>query len=455
MLKDQVLESLASQGANIAQFASYGPDGLQRHSRIRGFPAGHAFASTADAIRAIHATQAAPNVNIRTFLTDKTDGNPFLYGPKHGFHDAAKAASAAQEQIAKGYFVIINETIDESDGGFSGVLYGDLFEFASRDIPRCVEKPGCAALPRALASALIRVVHRFDLRVPFASDFRVECSVHPIRVGYLGEQQIIWQAERLPGAAIPAVPQIRWPNRYSRDMGDKAFGLLIAHLLGFRVPRTRVFGRTIPFFDFGQETGNGGETWLRTCPTEQQPGLYTTMRGWCDPYALMQREDPTGSAIAAVIVQDGVRAAYAGAAVTAADGSLICEGRAGFGDGFMQGEGTQQLPDAVLSAVESVWQALRTVLGDVRFEWVFDGTDVWVVQLHVGRTVSSGTVICPGEPAVWRDFDVLLGLEALRALIADAVKDGFGIRLHGDVGLTSHLGDLLRRNAVPSVIVRR
>jgi hypothetical protein len=50
------------------------------------------------------------------------------------------------------------------------------------------------------------------------------------------------------------------------------------------------------------------------------------------------------------------------------------------------------------------------------------------------------------------DFDPSSGLEQLRELIATVAPDE-GIEVAGDVGVTSHAGDLLRRAAIPSRLV--
>ena len=56
-------------------------------------------------------------------------------------------------------------------------------------------------------------------------------------------------------------------------------------------------------------------------------------------------------------------------------------------------------------------------------------------------------VINPGEPADgWLDFHPESGLDRLRDLIAQAEESGNGVRVTGQVGLTSHVGDLLRRD---------
>ena len=58
----------------------------------------------------------------------------------------------------------------------------------------------------------------------------------------------------------------------------------------------------------------------------------------------------------------------------------------------------------------------------------------------------------PGEAARFHPLDVSQGIEALRHLIAQLRGTGDGIVLVGRVGVTSHLGDLLRRARFPSRI---
>src|SRR5262249_32210373 len=75
----------------------------------------------------------------------------------------------------------------------------------------------------------------------------------------------------------------------------------------------------------------------------------------------------------------------------------IVEGVAGAGDDFMVGRAAPAaLPEHVLSAVHSLWTRAVESLGPIRFEWVCDSRDVWIVQLHRGRSASSGSTIYPG-----------------------------------------------------------
>ena len=193
--------------------------------------------------------------------------------------------------------------------------------------------------------------------------------------------------------------------------------------------------------------------WIRTCPTEQVPGKFTTHRGWLDPYKLMHEEDPKGVAIASVLHQAGVAARYSGALVTDTHGKITVEGVSEFGDEFMVGRRRpEHLPATVRRDVRRTYESARTRLGPVRFEWVHDGKRVWIVQLHVGATVSSGRTIYPGAAKRYHRFETERGIDALRKLIETVDASGEGVILVGRIGITSHFGDLLRRARIPSRI---
>ena len=461
-LKDEVMYNLVQRGVNVASFISFGPDGNQRFCCVRGISSDATFSDYESAVKALYGTGNIEHINVRTFLLEKPDGNPFFMGPSSGFKDPAVAAECISKHIQQGYYVIINENIDPSDGGFSGVAMGDTVEFAACDIPRCVDKEDeipCASLSRSLTRRLIRKVYGFNLVFPFPSTWRIEFSVHPGPVGYFGEKMIIWQAEEMPALELQSAPLPVWPNRYSLHMGDKAFGLLMADLHDFPVPYTKVFGRVIPPFSFGTELYSGEGEWIRTCPRQQEPGLYTTSRGYTDPFALMQREDPYGDKIVAIIMQQGVRPGHSGAVITNSKGEAIVEGKAGRGDSFMTGSAApiDQLPRDVSSAVTALWCELSRAFGTVRFEWVYDDQrkQAWIIQLHGGESESVGDIIYPGEATTWFDFRVPGDLEELRALSKKAKKEKAGIRLLGNIGITSHPADILRRDKVPSQLCRK
>ena len=441
--KDQVLDQLAGHG-NVAQFVSFDPGLRQRFSRVRGFDANTMFASPLAAVTTLLQASAEASVNIRTFHPFDPKSREFVYGLK----DATIAFERVRALADAGLHTIVNETVDIHDGGVSGVAFGDVVEFAPEDTPRCVEKPGTAALERNLAFRLFQTVYGFVPELPADRSLRVEFSIHPLPRGYRGGHSIVWETE---AAAYPptGAPAIRWPNCFSRFIGDKTFGLVIASLLGLKVPRTLVIPRRLAPFTFGD--GGSPEPWIRTAPTEQAPGRFTTRRGWTDPFALLQQEDPDGTMIAAVLRQNGISAVASGAAVEQSDGSLLIEGVSGFGDQFMVGERKpESLAPSTRDRVRDIYQRIVDAIGPARFEWVDDGQAVWVVQLHSGASVSQGSTIVPGSPASFRRFAVEDGLERLRSLIDEVKQTGDGIALVGVVGITSHFGDVLRRSGIPS-----
>jgi hypothetical protein len=452
--KDATLDRLAVE-ANVAQFVSFGPDLAQRFAWVEGYPPNHRFGAPREAVAAILAASPEGKVNIRSYEPANPKSREFLYG-KSGVEEVLGEIGRL---AGSGLYTLVNETIDVGDGGVSGVAFGEALELAPGDTPRCVEKPGTAALPRGMGLDLLETVYHFRPELPPRPELRVEFSLHPLRRGYRRRHTVLWETEQ-PGAP-PAAPEIAWPNRFSRLLGDKAFGLLVADAVGLRVPRTLVVPRGLPPFSFGSETGLA-ETWIRTCPTEQMPGLYTTHHGWLDPFRLLQKEDPAGQAIAAVLAQQAVEARYSGAVIGqpspagsgAADqtGPLI-EGVEGYGGEFMAGrQAPEHLPRHLVDALLEVYREAGERLGAVRFEWVFDGAAVWVVQLHKGANVSTRRTVYPGEAPRYRPFRVADGIEVLRALIAEVQGSGEGIALIGRVGVTSHFGDLLRRARIPSRI---
>ena len=443
-LKDEMLRRLAEH-ANVAQFISFGPDQElpQRHSCLRGHRPGHRFATPEEGVGALLARSTGGSVNVRSFRAGTPKGGPFTYGLTR--RDDVLAVLRAR--AGAGLHTIANETVDVGDGGVSGVALGGMVEFAPGDTPRSVERPGTVALGHGAALALLRTVYGFTPDLEGRPGERVEFSIHPLVAGVRQTHTILWELE--PADPVALGRRLTWPNRFSRLLGDKAFGLLVADLLGLPVPATTVVGRRVAPFHLGRPTG-GGERWLRTCPAEPVPGRFPTQRGWRDPFALLAAEDPSGADLAAVLAQEGVRARWSGAALPGHDGGLVVEGVAGFGDEFMLARAAPaRLPAPVLDDVRRVGARAAADLGPVRFEWAHDGDQAWVLQLHLADAAAPTTTIYPGVPSRWHRFDPSRGLEGLRELIA-SVGVGEGIEIAGDVGVTSHAGDLLRRAAIPS-----
>lgn len=453
MLKDEKLRWLLDRGCNVASFVSMA-NGEVRFHGIPGVPQGYRFASPDEAIRRLFAYVRGTVLNIRSFTETSPDGNPF----RMEIGNVEEIIAQVKEYMEQGLIVIVNENVDINDGGFSGVLYGDLMEGAPGDTPRCVDKPGCMRLPRKIGFDLIRILYEFHFHMPFTKADRVEFSVHPFKVGYWSEPQIIWQADESSGAHWPSAPSIQWPNRMSDRMGDKVYGLLMAALHGFPVPRTLASPRRMPPFTFGTAIYSGEPKWWRTAPVRFSPGKFTTRRcvAWPDKYAIVSKEDPKGTDIAADFVQDGIRAEYSGAAALGPEGGYIIEGCVLQGDEFMTGDRPpESLPDVVRREVSFLFERLKETFGDCNFEWVFDGKQAWPVQLHLGRIESFQDVIFPGEAPEWMEFELpdKKGLEALREFLPQAKSRGVGLNLIGDVGLTGHIAQLLRGEKIPSRLI--
>jgi hypothetical protein len=346
-------------------------------------------------------------------------------------------------------FVIVNETVDVNDGGVSGVAHANVVEFAPGETPRVVENGSIVSVGRNVAESLLRTVYGFAPALPKQPDLRVEFSIHPVRRGFAREHTIIWEIQEVPTDYLSSTP--KWPNAFSQFIGDKTFGLLLANSVGLRVPRTTSLCRHVAPFTFGEPTGSDVK-WLRTCPETPEPGFFPTVRGWADPFALMQAAG--NERLASILIQDEVPARFSGALLTDRHGRPIIEGVTGFGDDFMLGRvGPSQLDTRLVERLEELHARLLGYVGGIRAEWAFDGEAIWLIQVQQEAAVSSGQTIVPGETESEHDFDVSLGLSGLRELIELIRGRRIGIKLIGNVGMTSHIADVLRRCKVPSRIV--
>ena len=94
------------------------------------------------------------------------------------------AAFELRALASMGLYTIINETVNEKDGGVSGVVLGSIVEFAPDDTPRCVDLPDVAALPRPLGMQLLETIYHFRPALDYEANLRVEFSIHPLKRGY-------------------------------------------------------------------------------------------------------------------------------------------------------------------------------------------------------------------------------------------------------------------------------
>ena len=448
LFKDTILATLAGSW-NVAQFVSFSPTGNQRHCAIRGFDVDFRFTDAQEAIRMLLGSSPEGRVRVRSFDPVHHRSQPFTAQPISSLDQVLQITNELSES---GLHTIVNESIDINDGGVSGVAHGCVVEFAPASVPRCVEEGNVCSFPAALGRSVLKSVYSCDILEHFKPSDRVEFSLHPEPRGYRAKKYIVWEQQEL---TLPVgSPEPFWPNRFSEHIGDKVFGLLVADSLGFKVPHTLVIPRYLPPFQFGRHT-HSGEFWLRTSPMVQEPGRFTTKRGWIDPFELMMREDPEGVAIPSVVKQDGVSAFFSGAAHQTQSADILIEGVRGTGEDFMTARAApEELPVAVKEAVKAVGSELSRTFKVFRFEWVYDGVSVWIVQLHASASGNSreGWVF-EGNAKHFVPFDASEGLESLRKLAVTTKEHGNGILVMGDIGFTSHICDVLRQLQVPSRLV--
>jgi len=461
-LKDKKLDYLIKdRDENIAQFISFEPNSYlkTRFIHINNFDNNKEI-STKKLIEKLILSSPSKAVNIRSFSEKAMKGNKLVYNK--GINDIDEILDTIKENSLNDKYSIVNENIDINDCGVSGVALGDVIEFSPEATPKCVEKEGVCSLPREIGLEILQNVYGFSPDIKFDNNYRIEFSIHPNRQGVKKQHTIIWEYEYYE--KVDYQRKISWPNNFSRFIGDKVFGLLVADSLGIMVPKTTVISRKIAPFTFGIETGLN-EKWIRTCPIKKEPGKFYTGSSWIDPFKLMDEEEAKGSNeinIASILSQDAVDALYSGASfVTEYEDSDLIEGVIGNGDKFMVGEQDKlELPVGVIEAVKTLNNKIRSYhneLGDVSVEWVYDGNIVWLVQLNQLKGEnkyknSESNIIVQGSPSHYEKVFVKDGLDSLRSKI-DLLKDkNIGIELIGNIGVTSHFGDLLRLSNIPAIL---
>lgn len=444
--KDAALDSLAKK-MNVAQFVSFEPKfgrPEQAFSRVAGEGPNKKFFDIRAAVGTLLSASVDGSVNVRSYEPASPQSREFLYGLK----SVEQVVGAVERLTAEGLHTIVNETIDIHDGGVSGVVMGDVIEFAPDDTPRCVEKPGTASIPRAWGQELLATVYRIPVVFDVPPSSRLEFSIHPRPQGWRHTNILAWEYSEEEN--LPSIIRSEWPNRFSKFLGDKVYGLLVAHHAGLPVPATTVINRRVAPFAFGRAT-RSGETWIRTAPVEQVPGKFSTHHSWLDPFELIRTEDPDNGQIVSLLSQDGVRQTYSGALIVGREGQIIIEGKRGEGQTLMMGlSSPEELPTEIENDIHTLYKHAEAAVGQpVRFEWVHDGEQPWIVQMHSGATQTDYNYITAQPAKYWKEFDVTSGLEELRRLVA-TLPSQTGIALSGRVGLTSHFADVLRRAKVPA-----
>jgi len=461
LFKDEILNDLAWSG-NVAQFVSFRPDKAkkckQNFCRIYAFEPNHLFDSPKQAISHLIRNSPGKKINIRSYLPDNPKGHPLIYG----ITDAEMALSKVNELTSKGLYTIVNETIDIEDGGVSGVCMNDLIEFSPNDTPKCVDKPGVCRLPKSIGVEMLSKVYGFRPKISFEPNYRIEFSIHPKKVGFLREHTIIWELEHVENKKSSF--SIHWPNNFSKFIGDKAFGLLLADSIDVPVPKTCVIPRNVAPFFFGQPVGTY-ENWIRTCPEIPEPGYYTTEFGWKDPFELIKEQDNINikTPIVSILSQEGLNTLWSGALLPGENQDMpFIQGVSGRGDKFMMvGAKKEKIPSNVKESVTHLYKNLFRTIGPVEIEWVFDGKKAWCVQVHRSDHVqlNENIIVASNKSIEYHSFkvdskiDTKDQLDKLRKLIKSFKNKSMGISIIGDIGVTSHFGDILRKANIPSKIV--
>lgn len=462
--KDEKLHELVKHNlGNVAQFISFKPskeDLKQNFAHIMDVDNVSSVKSIEEKIKLLINSSSFGAVNIRSFSPEKMKGSKFVYGKR--IEDIDEIMEIVKMNSKEGMYSIVNENIDVSDGGVSGVIMGNLIEFSPNDTPKCVDKEGVCSLPRRIGIGMLEIVYGFTPDLDYDLNYRIEFSIHPKRQGVLNEHTIIWEYEHCNNCFNEC--KIQWTNNFSEFIGNKTFGLLVADLLGLNVPKTTVISRNVAPFTFGQPTGTY-EKWIRTSPAKKEPGKYYTGFGWTDPFELINNEEERCS-IVSVLSQNAVNALYSGAAfIRENEKNDLIEGVSGVGDLFMTGEEEKiNLPTEVLKEVRKTCKEIRefirlNLIDEISIEWVYDGNKVWVVQMNqldVGTTKKDELkqIIVNGTPSEYKKVYVRDGLENLRNIIEKNDRNDIGINLIGNIGITSHFGDLLRLANIPSYLTK-
>ncbi|MBK8386772.1 MAG: hypothetical protein IPL11_14505 [Candidatus Accumulibacter sp.] len=323
---------------------------------------------------------------------------------------------ALKGHAADGLHTIVNENIDENDGGVSGVSHAGQLEFAPDATPRCVDDPKVrtARLPFEAGCALLRSVYGFTPSLPYDKDIRTEFSIHPTRRGWRHQHTTIWQQER---TVIKLIRRFRILAECLQQVHRRqGLRLTSRFRCWLPVPRTTVFHRRVFQFSFGEPSRY---KWHVHVPLQKEkvPGYYPSCRGWADPFAVLadyrviaedgyQPQTPLVvpkdiKPLASVLVQEEVSARYSGRLVYGADESPIVDGVEGGGEHFMLGAGRGGLPREIVEQVRQLAAKAREKLGLVEIEWVYDGARVWIVQLHLSK---KSTIVLAQEDLVWVDF---------------------------------------------------
>ena len=97
-------------------------------------------------------------------------GNELIYGKK--IDNIDEIINLIETNCKNNKYSIVNETIDVNDGGVSGVVFGNIVEFAPNDTPKCVEKPDVCFLGKDMGFSILKTVYGFLPELNFDDECR-------------------------------------------------------------------------------------------------------------------------------------------------------------------------------------------------------------------------------------------------------------------------------------------
>ena len=380
-------------------------------------------------------------VNVRSFDPEKPEGNPFIQNLK-STNDVLNCIEKLIKQ--KNLYIIVNESIDEHDGGISGVYFNNVIEFSPDATPRCVDSNNIKTtlLPYNLSKKIIDSIYGVTPDFSNFKDTRIEFSIHPNKCGFKNSNTIIWQIEEKKNTNNIKI-NISWPTNFSKMIGDKTFGLLIADSINLNVPETTVFNNRLNPFSFGNKTSlNGVRT--RTCPEIKEPGYYPSYKSFVDPINLLKtlnKNKPQNiTEVKSVIIQNSIDSLYSGRAICKDLLDIDIDGVFGDGDDFMLGKDKScEIPENIKNEIYNIFKKIYQYVGKSSIEWVFDKNNkLWIVQLNK----INDNCIKYNKNMEYIDFYYKDNIEEFRNFVVELKDKNKGINLYGNVSPLSHIGEI-------------
>ena len=167
--------------------------------------------------------------------------------------------------------------------------------------PRSVEQPGTVALGHAAALRLLSTVYGFtpsSTATPASGTSSASIPWSP------GSARPTRSSGSEPVEPLALTRRLAWPNAFSRFLGDKAFGLLVADLLELPVPATTVVGRRSPPSASAGPPAAGSAGSAPARPSRPRPFHPAGLAG---PVRSAGQRGPVGTAVVSRWPREGAR----------------------------------------------------------------------------------------------------------------------------------------------------